>query len=87
MANQKEPKGLAFYEHIAALVCSEHEFAHSWTRLEDVYVLHVQCGPHDFAFQIEREVLDDPGSEEYRQVAEKILTTLVEEVRPEEKSA
>jgi hypothetical protein len=83
MTKPRDPKGLEFFEQIAAFVCSEYELAHSWTRGENVYILHVQCGTRDLTFLIEREALDDPGSEEYRHAAEKLLERLVEKFRDE----
>jgi hypothetical protein len=79
--NQKDPKGLAFYQKIAEMVCSEYDFTHKWTRQGDIYILNVECGSNNIAFHIERRTLDDPGSEEYREVAEKLLGRLLEAFR------
>ena len=76
-----DPQGLAFLEKIAALVCSEYDFSHSWKQDEDSYLLEVECGPRNLTFYFERRVLDDPGSEEYRVVAEKLLERLLAEFR------
>jgi hypothetical protein len=81
MMSQKDPKGLAFYAKIAEMVCSEYDFKHEWTRQNDVYILDVQCGSNRLAFHIERRTLDDPGSEEYREIAEKLLARLLEAFR------
>src|SRR5687767_5387740 len=82
MARAKSPpQGLAFLERVAELVCSEYDFAHSWTQEGDNYVLNVQCGPTHLTFHFDLEVLDDPGSEEYRAVAERLLERLLSEFR------
>ena len=74
MARTKDnPRGLAFVEKIAGLVCSEYDFSHSWEQEGDFYILRVQCGPTHVSFRFEHAVLDDPGSEEYRAVAERLL--------------
>jgi hypothetical protein len=75
------PEGLAFLERIAELVCSEYDFSHSWTREGDSYMLNVQCGPTHLSFHFDREGLDDPGSEEYRTIAEKLLERLLSEFK------
>jgi hypothetical protein len=77
----KVPQGLAFYQKIAEMVCSEYDFRHEWTHRDDVYILKVECGPNNLSFYIERRTLDDPGSEEYREVAEKLLGRLLDAFR------
>jgi hypothetical protein len=82
MARAKSPpRGLAFLERIAELVCSEYDFAHDWTREGETHILNVQCGPTNLSFLFDSEVLDDPGSEEYRTIAEKLLERLLSEFK------
>ena len=78
---RSHPQGLAFLEKIAALVCSEYDFSHTWKEEADSYALQVQCGPRHLTFRFERRILDDPGSEEYRVVAERLLERLLAEFR------
>jgi hypothetical protein len=82
MARAKSPpEGLAFFERIAELVCSEYDFSHSWKEEGDSYMLNVQCGPTGLTFHFERETLDDPGSEQYRTIAERLLDLLLSEFK------
>lgn len=82
MARAKSPpQGLAFLERIAELVCSEYHFSHSWKQEGESYMLNVQCGATHLTFHFDYEVLDDPGSEEYRTIAEKLLERLLSEFK------
>ena len=72
---------MAFLERIAELVCSEYGFTHSWKQEGDSYVLNVQCGQTPLTFCFDSETLDDPGSEEYRTVAERLLERLLSEFK------
>ena len=81
-AIKNPPQGLAFLERIAELVCSEYEFSYNWKQEGDSYVLQAQCGQKQLTFHFDRESLDDPGSDEYRTIAEKMLETLLTEFKP-----
>jgi hypothetical protein len=78
---KKEPKGLAFLEKIARLVCDEHDFEHQWTQADETHILTVQCKGKKLTFHFARKDLDDPGSEEYRELAEKMLARVLQEFR------
>ena len=82
MARAKNPpQGLAFLERIVELVCTEHNFSHNWKQEGDSYLLDVQCGATHLTFRFDSEVLDDPGSEEYRTIAERLLERLLSEFK------
>jgi hypothetical protein len=81
MTTTSEPRGLQFIQRIAALVCDEHQFTPTWCCAEDTYTLNVSCGEKQLTFNFSREILDRPGSDEYREAAEAMLARLLDEVR------
>jgi hypothetical protein len=82
----KEPEGLAFLQKIAELACSDRGIKHAWLRKDGNYLLTVECEEKTLTFQLESATLDDPGSSEYREIAEKILERILEDSRSDQKA-
>jgi len=83
MLHGPEPAGLAFLKKIARLVCAECGFGHEWSRAEDgVHTLTVDFGDKKMTFRFEGNLLEDPGGDQYREIAGKTVDRILRERRP-----
>jgi hypothetical protein len=70
---KRPPKGLQFIQTITAHICDGYDCTYEWSDLGDAFKLTLYCTCDPIEFFLDRALLDDPGSDAYRDLADRLF--------------